>query len=79
MTNKKNSIKDNTGATENQITILTDRVGVINTHLKINKKDHSSRRGLLLLVSKRRKLLKYFKRTKLEAYRELITKLNIRK
>ena len=79
MANKENSIKNNTGSTENQTVILTDRVGVINTHLKINKKDHSSRRGLLLLVSKRRKLLKYLKRTNLEGYKTLIEKLNIRK
>ena len=79
MANKENSIKNNTGSTENQIVILTDRIGVINTHLKINKKDHSSRRGLLLLVSRRRKLLKYLKRTNLEGYKTLIEKLNIRK
>ena len=54
MVNKGNDSKDNTGSTENQIIILTERIRVINTHLKINKKDHSSRRGLLLLVSKRR-------------------------
>ena len=61
MTTKKNS---NTGSTDSQITILTERIRLINKHLETNKKDHSSRRGLLLLVSKRRKLLKYFKRTK---------------
>ena len=49
MTNNKNSIKDNTGTTENQVVILTDRIKVINAHLKTNRKDHSSRRGLLLL------------------------------
>ena len=79
MANKKNSIKDNTGTTENQIVILTDRIKVINAHLKTNRKDHSSRRGLLLLVSRRRKLLKYLKRTDLEGYKTLIEKLNIRK
>ena len=79
MANKKNNIKDNTGTTENQIIILTDRIKVINTHLKTNRKDHSSRRGLLLLVSRRRKLLKYLKRTDLEGYKTLIEKLNIRK
>jgi len=79
MVNKGNDSKDNTGSTENQIIILTERIRVINTHLKINKKDHSSRRGLLLLVSKRRKLLKYFRRSDLEAYKALIEKLNIRK
>ena len=79
MANNENNIKDNTGSTENQIIILTDRIEVINKHLKTNKKDHSSRRGLLLLVSKRRKLLKYLKRTNLEGYKALIEKLNIRK
>jgi small subunit ribosomal protein S15 len=79
MANKTNNIKDNTGATENQVIILTDRISVINTHLKINRKDHSSRRGLLLLVSRRRKLLKYLKRTDLEGYKTLIEKLKIRK
>ena len=79
MANKASNINDNPGSTENQVIILTDRITVINTHLKINKKDHSSRRGLLLLVSKRRKLLKYLKRTDLEGYKTLIEKLNIRK
>ena len=68
-----------TGSTDSQVTILTERIKTINEHLKTNSKDHSSRRGLLLLVSKRRKLLKYFKRTQLGAYKELIEKLNIRK
>ena len=68
-----------TGSTDSQVTILTERIKTINEHLKTNSKDHSSRRGLLLLVSKRRKLLKYFKRTELEAYKKLIEKLNIRK
>ena len=68
-----------TGSTGNQITVLTERIRSINGHLKTNSKDHSSRRGLLLLVSKRRKLLKYLKRTELEMYKTLIEKLNIRK
>ena len=74
----KNTNTD-TGSTDSQVTILTERIKSINEHLKTNSKDHSSRRGLLLLVSKRRKLLKYFKRTQLEAYKGLIEKLNIRK
>ena len=69
----------NTGSSDSQITILTERIESINTHLKSNRKDNSSRRGLLLLVSKRRKLLKYLKRTNLEGYKTLIEKLNIRK
>ena len=77
MTKKKNDT--NTGSTENQITILTERIELINNHLKTNKKDHSSRRGLLLLVSRRRRLLKYYQRKELEGYKKLIKKLNIRK
>ena len=79
MADKENKIMDNPGSTENQISLLTERIETINKHLKINRKDHSSRRGLLLLVSKRRKLLKYLKRTNLEGYKALIQKLNIRK
>ena len=79
MPDKQNEVRDNPGSTESQVSILTDRINAINSHLKTNRKDNSSRRGLLLLVSKRRKLLKYFKRTKLETYKQLIEKLNIRK
>ena len=74
----KKTNKDTVSA-GSQITVLTERIKSINEHLKTNSKDHSSRRGLLLLVSKRRKLLKYLKRTELEAYKTLIEKLNIRK
>ena len=83
--NKKEIVKNasgdekNSGSSESQIAIFTKRIEYLTEHLKNNKKDHSSRRGLLLLVSKRRKLLKYFKRTQLGAYKELIEKLNIRK
>ena len=73
------SDKVNTGATDSQISTLTGRIESINGHLKSNRKDNSSRRGLLLLVSKRRKLLKYLKRKDLEGYKVLINKLNIRK
>ena len=75
---KKND-ESNVGSTENQIEIITKKISNINKHLDLNKKDHSSRRGLLLLVSKRSKLLKYFKRTKLEEYKKLTEKLKIRK
>ena len=75
--NAKNS--KSVGSTENQIELFTDRINAINNHLKNNKKDHSSRRGLLILVSKRRKLLKYLKRTKLDVFKTLTDKLNIRK
>ena len=73
------SDKVNTGSTDSQVSILTERIESINNHLKGNRKDNSSRRGLLLLVSKRRKLLKYLKRKNLEGYKMLIEKLNIRK
>ena len=69
----------NVGSTENQIELFTERINAINNHLKNNKKDHSSRRGLLILVSKRRKLLKYLKRTNLDVFKTLTDKLNIRK
>ena len=79
MSETNDKVNTNTGAADSQISILTERIESINTHLKSNKKDNSSRRGLLLLVSKRRKLLKYFKRKNLEGYKTLINKLNIRK
>ena len=68
-----------TGDTSVQIAHFTDRINQINEHLEGMKKDHSSRRGLLILVSKRRKLLKYLKKTNLQGYIDLTTKLNIRK
>ena len=79
MATKAKDTNNNSGATDYQISMLTERISTINSHLKTNKKDHSSRRGLLLLVSRRRRLLKYFKRTNLEEYKTLIEKLKIRK
>ena len=71
--------ENDTGATSVQISHFTNRINTINDHLKSMKKDHSSRRGLLLLVSKRRKLLKYLKKTNLQEYMNLTDQLNIRK
>ncbi len=71
--------KNDTGSTSVQISHFTQRINKINEHLKLMKKDHSSRRGLLILVSKRRKLLKYLKKTNLQEYMSLTEKLNIRK
>lgn len=68
-----------TGKTEVQIALLTERITVLTEHLKSFTKDHSSRRGLLKLVGQRRRLLKYLKREKLESYRTLINTLNLRK
>ena len=68
-----------TGSPEVQIAILTARIQVLTEHLKVNQKDHHSRRGLLKMVGKRRGLLDYLKKTDLEGYRALIVKLGIRK
>lgn len=68
-----------TGSPEVQIAILTARIAELTEHLKINQKDHHSRRGLLKMVGKRRGLLNYLKKTDLEGYRSLIEKLGIRK
>ena len=73
----KNS--NNTGSSESQIAILTERINNITSHLKANKKDHSGRRGLVILVSKRRRLLNYLRKNKLDNYKHVIEKLNIRK
>ena len=68
-----------TGSPEVQVAILTYRINDLNEHLKIHKKDHHSRRGLLKMVGQRRGLLAYLKKTDLEGYRALIAKLGIRK
>jgi len=69
----------NSGSSSVQISILTERINSITDHLKENKKDHSARRGLLIMVSKRRKLLNYIKKNNMENYIELIKDLKIRK
>ena len=68
-----------TGSPEVQIAILTERINHLNEHLKINKKDHHSRRGLLMMVGRRRGLLNYLKTVDIERYRAIIEKLNLRK
>ena len=68
-----------TGSPEVQVAILTERINHLNEHLKLNKKDHHSRRGLLLMVGRRRGLLDYLKKTDIERYRDLIAKLGLRK
>ena len=70
---------DDTGSTESQISIFSERISKLTDHLKINKKDKSAQRGLMLLVSKRSRLLKYLKKTRLEDYKKLVEKLGIRK
>lgn len=68
-----------TGSPEVQIAILTARIQQLTEHLKVNKKDNHSRRGLLKMVGKRRSLLDYLQRTDIERYRAIIAKLGIRK
>lgn len=67
-----------TGSSEVQIALLSKRIGDLTEHLKIFKKDHSSRLGLLKLVGQRRRLMRYLKRTNRPSYIKLITELNIR-
>jgi small subunit ribosomal protein S15 len=68
-----------TGSVEVQIALLTKRIESLNEHLKIHKKDHHSRRGLLKMVGHRRNLSKYLMKQDIEKYRALISKLGIRK
>lgn len=70
---------EDTGSPEVQIALLTERITELTEHLKINKKDHHSRRGLLKMVGQRRGLLEYLKKTDIEGYRALIERLNLRK
>lgn len=72
-------VEGDTGSPEVQVALLTARINDLAPHFKANTKDHHSRRGLLRMVSRRRKLLDYFKRTNPEGYRELITRLGLRK
>ena len=82
---KEQIIKDyqlkegDTGSPEVQIAILTYRINDLNEHLKMHKKDHHSRRGLLKMVGQRRNMLAYLKDTDLERYRTLIARLGLRK
>ncbi len=71
--------KADTGSVEVQAAIITKQIENLTEHLKVHKKDHSSRRGLLMLVSKRRSLLDYLKGKSAERYENLIKKLEIRK
>lgn len=68
-----------TGSPEVQIALLTSRINNLTEHLKANKKDHHSRRGLLKMVGKRRNLLNYLTKNDIERYRSIISRLGIRK
>jgi len=68
-----------TGSPESQIALFTYRINYLTEHLKSNKKDHSTRLGLLKMVGKRRRLLDYLHRTEIERYRSIIAELELRK
>jgi len=69
----------NTGSIEGQVALLTERINHISDHLKINRKDFSSQRGLMMMVGKRKRLLTYLSKHDLSGYRGLIEKLGLRK
>tara|TARA_B100000427_G_scaffold189874_1_gene157788 strand:- start:221 stop:490 length:270 start_codon:yes stop_codon:yes gene_type:complete len=71
--------ESDTGSPEVQIALLTDRIDHLTEHLKLHKKDHHSRRGLLMLVGRRRRMLDYVKKNDVERYRNLIAKLGLRR
>jgi small subunit ribosomal protein S15 len=71
--------KSDTGSPEVQVAILTDRINTLTAHFEKHKKDHHSRRGLLMLVSNRRSLLNYLKKSKQDVYEKLIADLGLRK
>lgn len=68
-----------TGSSEVQVALLTFRINDLTEHFKVNPKDHHSRRGLLKMVSQRRRLLSYLRRTNPDTYRDLIARLGLRK
>ena len=85
MSTKLEIIKDfgksdtDTGSPEVQVALLSKRINSLTEHLKVHRKDHHTRRGLLLLVGKRKRLLKYIQNQDIVSYRELIDKLSIRR
>jgi len=70
--------ENDTGSTEVQVALLTERINELTEHLRTHKKDHHSRRGLLMLVGQRRRLLRYLESRDLDRYRSLIAELGIR-
>ncbi|KMK96472.1 30S ribosomal protein S15 [Rossellomorea marisflavi] len=71
--------ENDTGSPEVQIAVLTEEINNLNEHLRVHKKDHHSRRGLLKMVGHRRNLLSYLRKKDVQRYRELITKLGLRR
>ena len=79
LTEKFGDSPQDTGKTEVQVAMLTERINQLTEHLRTHKKDHHSRRGLLMLVGRRRRFLDYLQRTDLERYRALVRELGLRK
>jgi small subunit ribosomal protein S15 len=71
--------ESDTGSPQVQVAILTERINQLTEHLKTHKKDHASRRGLLMLVGRRRRLLEYLRREDIERYRDIVAKLGLRR
>ena len=71
--------ENDTGSSEVQIAILTKKINKLNEHLKANKKDHHSRRGLVIMVGKRKRLLEYLKNNDMGRYKKIIGELGLRK
>lgn len=69
----------NTGSTEVQVALLTERINSLSQHLQANRKDHHGRRGLLTMVGRRKRLLKYLEESDFEGYRALIARLGLRR
>ena len=74
-----NSVKTDTGSAESQIALFTERINHLTTHLSTNKKDFSTKQGLLRLVGKRRRMLDYLQKNNLDRYRAIVSKLELRK
>ena len=70
---------NDTGSAEVQVALLTERINDLTEHLRTHRKDHHSRRGLLMLVGKRRRLLRYLERSDVERYRSLLSELGLRR
>ena len=77
--NEYKTHESDTGSPEVQIAVLTEQINTLNEHLRLHKKDHHSRRGLLKMVGKRRNLLTYLRNKDVTRYRELINKLGLRR
>ncbi|MCX6375207.1 MAG: 30S ribosomal protein S15 [Armatimonadetes bacterium] len=71
--------ESDTGSAEVQVALLTARINQLTEHLKLHKKDHHSRRGLLMMVGQRRRLLNYLSKTDIERYRSVVSRLGLRR